>query len=291
MSEDVKSASPFPTAAADAEQAQAARSRRVLLFACLLAAGGMALLVLYLRRFEAEASGGERIRVLTLVTSAAPGTVLTDEMLGEREVPVSYVEPRAVRAAERRKVTGLKLGSELDPQDGLLWTDLSLDVEHRDLSSLVQPGHRAVTIETRQNAMIRPGDYVDVLANLGEVNGGRRAEASVVLLQRVVVLAVGDETDRQAFEAREQDKHRRSSGRRPTLTLSVRLEEAQLLALTAQQGALSVVVRDQNDPTVTGDPRRVTLSSLAEAAARANDRRAAQHLEHAPTRITGEVRR
>ncbi|MDD9966654.1 MAG: Flp pilus assembly protein CpaB, partial [Myxococcales bacterium] len=205
----------------------------------------------------------------------------------EREVPVSYVEPRAVRAAELSKVKGLRAGHDLDPQDSLLWTDLAIDVEQRDLSTLVQPGFRALTIEARRTAMIRPGDYVDVIANFSESAVGERAGASVVLLQRVVVLAVGEETDRQAFsaEGKGSGAFRRRSA---TLTLSVQLQEAQLLTLAARQGALSVVLRDYTDPSVFDDLPRVTVRNLVEQAARANDRRAARYANRVPTRITGQ---
>ena len=84
-------------------------------------------------------------------------------------VPRAYVEQRAVRSSEREKIIGVRAGNALKPQDTLLWSDLSLGNEERELSSLVQPGRRAVTVRASQagsdpagNGLVRPGDYVDV---------------------------------------------------------------------------------------------------------------------------------
>lgn len=266
-------------------------SRRLLLVAIVLAAGGMLLLWLYLRRYETETSGGERVRLLTVLSAVPRGTVLTEQMLGVREVPISYVESRAVKAAELNKVRGIRTSLDLDPQDTLQWSDLAVAVEDRDLSSLVQPGNRALTIDARQNGMIRPGDYVDVLATFTSRSGGDYAAATVVLLQRVLVLAVGDETQRQVFQAgREKSRTGSSSGH--NLTLSLELEEAQMVALADQNGDLSVILRGGSDPGVLDGLPDLTTNNLLEQAARANSRRATRTAtDRMPQRINSAGKR
>jgi pilus assembly protein CpaB len=281
-------------AAPAADSVAAARSRRMLAISVLLAVTGIGLLLLYLRRYETEVSGGQRVQLLAAITPIPRGTVLTQEMLGIREVPVSYVEQRAVKAAELSKVRGIRTAIDLDPQDSLLWTDLAVAVEDRDLSSLVQPGNRAFSIEARQgasgssgNELIRPGDYVDVLATFSERMGAGRAGATVVLLQRVLVLAVGSETQRQAFQG-VPDKPTALARRGASLTLSLKIEEAQMVALAAQQGELSVVLRGVSDPTVVEGIPDLTANNLVETAVQANRRRSAQVSDSAlPARITG----
>src|SRR5206468_8325946 len=122
--------------------------------------------------------------------------------------------------------------------------------EERDLSSLVQPGSRAVTVhanngdETKGNALIRPGDYVDVVATMPEVGKGPGGDgrSSIVLLQRVLVLAVGTATEAQAVTGHTQGAN--ATQRDLVLTLSLNLQEAQLLALATERGHLSVAVRN-----------------------------------------------
>ena len=282
---------PATAAAGFGDSAAALRSRKLLVISALLAAGGIGLLALYLHRFETEVSGGERVQLLAVIKPIPRGSVLTQDMLGVREVPVAYVESRAVKAAEVSKVKGIRTAIDLDPQDSLLWTDLAIAVEHRDLSSLVQPGNRAFTIETPRNAtgndLIRPGDYVDVIATFG--GGGSSAastRATRVLLQRVLVLAVGSETERQAFQATPEKGT--TARRSASLTLSLKLDEAQLVAAATEAGELSVVVRGGSDPTILEGVPDVTPSNLVEAAAQANRRRNTQNASGSmPVRMNG----
>src|SRR5262245_24684712 len=124
------------------------------------------LLVLYLQRLEVETSGGSPVRVLVATHPLVPGTLLTAEMLGVRSIPMAYLEPRAVRESEQSRVVGLKVETAVKPQSSVLWTDLAVTTEdRRQLSALVQPGMRAVSIRSlsdgRHSALIRPGDRVD----------------------------------------------------------------------------------------------------------------------------------
>jgi pilus assembly protein CpaB len=280
-----------PRAPETTEVAAASFSRRLLVIAIALATAGMLLLWLYLQRYEAETSGGERVRLLTLLRAVPRGTVLTEQMLGVREVPISYVEARAVKAAELNKVRGIRTAMDLDPQDTLQWSDLAVAVEDRDLSTLVQAGNRAVTIDARQNSLIRPGDYVDVLATFTSRTGADYAAATVVLLQRVLVLAVGNETQRQVFQAPGDNGRSGSSGGH-NLTLSVELDEAQMVALADQNGDLSVILRSGSDPGVVDGLPDLTTNNLLDQAARANTRRASRTSGDAmPQRIHGTGKR
>jgi pilus assembly protein CpaB len=258
---------------ADREASSGSSSRRLLLIAIVLASAGVLLLWLYLQRYETETSGGERVRLLTVLRAVPRGTVLTQQMLGAREVPIAYVEPRAVKAGELGKVRGIRTAMDLDPQDTLQWSDLAVAAPDRDLSSLVQPGNRALTIEARQNSLIRPGDYVDVLATFTSRTGADYAAATVVLLQRVLVLAVGEETQRHALAVASDDNRSRPSGGH-NLTLSLELEEAQMVALADQNGDLSVILRGGGDPGVLDGLPDLTTNNLLDQAARANSRRA-----------------
>ena len=224
-------------------------NRRALIIAIVFAALGALLLMLYVKRFEEEASGGERIRVLMAVKPLDNGAIIEEEALAVREIPIAYVEDRFVKAVEKSKVVGLKLGAKIEAQQTLLWTDLAIaSDERRDLSALVQSGSRAVTIRAdrgeKSYAMIRPGDYVDVIANIPAKDDLDKRNA-IVLIQRVLVLAVGLETAPQNLLDNAQQI------RDMVLTLSVNLPEAQLLSL-AQEGKseLMVALRNPEDQRI-----------------------------------------
>ncbi|HTV25980.1 MAG TPA: Flp pilus assembly protein CpaB [Polyangiaceae bacterium] len=236
--------------------------RRALQIALTCATLATLLLVLYLRRYERELSGGERVAVLALRKSLARGELLSDEALAVREIPMAYLEGRAVRATERSKVLGLPVAAPLEPAQGLLWSDLAIAGQTRDLSSLVQPGKRAVTVLARGNfdgrdhALVHPGDYVDVLVTLddGESRRGDR-RGSRVLLQRVLVLAVGEQT----VAGVDPNAH---SGSKP-LTLSLDIQQAQKLSLAIDRGVISVVLRNPEDALILENPPRVSAWMLS----------------------------
>jgi pilus assembly protein CpaB len=274
----------------EASGAGAALSRRLLMVAVALGIAGALLLMLYLRRFEEEVSGGSRVQLLTILEPLERGALLTDEMLGVSEVPLAYVEQRAVKAADRAKVVGLRTGNALDVQDTLMWTDLAISSEDRDLSSLVQPGKRAITVRASEagsdpagNGLLRPGDYVDVIVALRDPNGGEQSSA-VVLLQRILVLAVGSKTQAQGFGDKSAESG--SYGQERELTLSLKVEEAQLLSLARERGTLSVALRGPTDSKVIENLADMPTSSLYDKTARETvQRRRPSAAAHGPVAI------
>ncbi len=226
-------------------------NRRAFAIALVVGILGVFLLFLYQRRFEVEASGGERVRVLTVVKQVDRGKTLTEDNLATREIPIAYVEERSVKEAEKPKILNLRTGTTVKAGQTLMWTDLATANEDRkELSVLVQPGYRAVSIRTARDdssiALIRPGDYVDVIGVLGAGSSVSDAKAAVVLLQRVLVLATGVDTSVEASESRDK-----SAERENLLTLSLTLPEAQILALAAERGRLAVAVRNPEDNKTT----------------------------------------
>lgn len=259
----------FSTVALCSYTAPPVMNKRAILIALVVAALGAVLMLLYVRRFEQEASGGERVELLMAIKPIEQGAAITDEMIAVREVPLAYVEDRAIKAAERQKVVGLRVGHAVQPQQTLMWTDLAIATdERRDLSSLVQPGSRAVSVrasgDDKSYSLIRPGDYVDVIATM-PAPGNTEARASVVLLQKVLVLAVGLETAPEQYG----DKQRPGFGTREMiLTLSLHLQEAQLLSLAVEKGKLSVALRNPDDQRVIDGIPDMSSTALTDLKAR-----------------------
>lgn len=221
-------------------------NRRALGIAFLFALLGVFLLLLYQRRFETEASGGERIEVLVATKDIEPGTLITDEMIVTRKIPIAYTEDRAIKANEKNRLVGLKATTMVRTQQIILWTDIvSSGEERKDLSSLIRPGYVAMPIRLGNGdtsvALVKPGDYVDVFGILATANQDK--PIAVLLLQRALVLASGTDTS----PLREVDP---KGGGRPaenSVTLSVVARDAQILALASDKGRLAVVVRRADD--------------------------------------------
>lgn len=241
-------------------------NQRALVIALLVSMLGGALLYVYLRRFEREASGGEPVAVLVARTPIEVGQPISEDMLTPRMIPRAYLEDRAVLEAEKPKILGLRVGHTVQAQQTLLWTDLAIAMdERRNLSSLVQPGMRAVTIradfDDKSFALIRPGDRIDVIATLPQPDKPD-ARSAVVLLQNVLVLAVGTDFEADGAGAKND------SGGAMILSLSLNVQEAQLASLAQEKGKLSVALRNPDDVRVTEGMSDLDSSALVDTKVR-----------------------
>jgi pilus assembly protein CpaB len=204
----------------------------------------------YVRRLEVETSGGFPVAVACAIKPLDPGTVLTQDMLTLKTVPQAYVESRSVLKVDLSRIIGLKVDTPVKAQQALMWTDLAITSDdRRQLSLLVQPGMRAVGIrathDDRHFALIRPGDRVDVYANLPGATSDKD-RVSVVVVQNVIVLAVGLDTG--AREVTSPTATHPPPGRdEQVLTLSVNPQQLQLLGLAGERGKLTVGVRNPSD--------------------------------------------
>ena len=140
--------------------------------------------------------------------------------------------------------------------------------DRRDLSSLVEPGMRAVTVRAksggsdRANELIRPGDRVDVVVTTGGASE-REPKTSRVLMQNVLVLAVGLDTGSDSGEKRP------GQVRDSLLTLSLTIRDAQMESLAAEKGRISVALRHPDDVRVVDGLADVTsVAQLGAAPAR-----------------------
>jgi len=95
-------------------------NKKALLISLVVGVVGVLLLLLYLSRFEQEASGGERVRLLMAVKAMEPGETIGEDSVTVREVPLAYVEDRAVKAVEKVKVVGLRLGTRVEANQTLM---------------------------------------------------------------------------------------------------------------------------------------------------------------------------
>jgi pilus assembly protein CpaB len=213
--------------------------RKALLIAVIATAAGIALLRLYMHRFEQQAGGGPKQPVLVLLGDAAAGTALDRDALGIRELPQAYLESRHVPARQLNEVVGLRLALSVRAHDALLWTDLaSMRPAPRTLASLVPPGMRALSLPLRAGAfdnLLAPGDRVDVL--LAPERSAADLVASTVA-ENLLVLAIGDQLGRVG-----DGSHTRGGD----VTLSVSPEQSRTLAVAERRGSLRLVLRHPDD--------------------------------------------
>jgi pilus assembly protein CpaB len=256
-------------------------NRKALIIAAVFAVFGVVLMLIYQRKFETEKSGGERIALLSLKKTVERGAILSEDSLAERLVPFAYVEGRAIRASDKARIVGLKVAGKMQAQDTLMWSDIvTSGADRQDLSTTLAPGMRAKTIRVNKEdssiGLIRPGDLVDVIAVLGPANS--ESKTAVVLMQRVIVVAVGTQTSNDSLD-------RRDTTNDDTITVSVELKEAQILDLAADRGRLSVALRRRDDTEQSRGLPDVRSDSLLAPTARP----ATGHMSPLPVATSKEI--
>ena len=241
-------------------------NRPALIAALVMALLGGFLLFGYMRRFEDEASGGAPVKILVARKQIEPGTIVTEDLLATRLVPTAYVETRAIRETEKARIIGLRVSTPVQAQQAMLWTDLAIAADdRRDLSALVSPGMRAVGIRAMNDdksfALMRPGDRVDIIATMPVDNSPTAQRQSIVLLQNVLVLAVGLDTS--------VDPNKGNGDQRELLlNVSVNIPEAQLIQLAQEKGRLSVALRNPDDVKITEGLADLSSTLLTDAKGR-----------------------
>lgn len=222
------------------------------LLAALLGAGA---LHGYLSRYELEVAGGAPRSVVIVTRDLALGQVLSRASLDFRELPERYLEERHIEARDVERVLGTRAVTAVASGCALLWSDLDVSVEKRTLAGLVRQGMRAYALPTDDidfDGLLRPGDRVDVLLSRAEL--GTRT-----LLQSVLVLTVGP--DLGGDERAEESARARQRSR---VTLSVSIEQAQLLAQSEGRGTLRLALRNPQDLVLLDVPVASTGAALAE---------------------------
>ncbi len=231
---------------------------------------GLLLLVVYQRQFEKETSGGQKVRILFAVGDIAAGEALQAAKLGFREIPEAYLEDRHIRQSDMNRVIGVQSATAVRANQALLWTDLATTSSgRRELSLLVRPGMRAVTVRADATSsfsgLIRAGDRVDVFGTMSRTNAeGDRV--TLPLLQNVLVLAAGRDLGGEVQAAQPGTAQGNNGGQARTdvtmVTLSVTLEEAALLVFAQDRGRLSLVMRNPDDINVVERLSETSMSNL-----------------------------
>ncbi len=214
--------------------------------------GGFGVFWHYQRLFVANETGGAPVPVIAASVDIPLGQPVRAEWLTTKDLPHDYVDDRHLPASAMRDLIGLPLAQSVRRGEAILRTDLSeLSDARRTLSGTIPEGERATTIVVKPTSnfggLLRPGDRVDVLLTVGN-RISNESWRQVVLLENVLVLAVGQE-----FEVRREDQggsDQARTGRAANVTLQVTLEQGSTLAMARREGTLNLLLRNPNDSIV-----------------------------------------
>jgi len=213
--------------------------------------------------------------------------ISTDDVRVEK-IPLQEAEDLLRKGAFRDplQVAGRMTEVPIQP-DELIVPDMFAKRESGLLiTAALAEGKRAVSLSLSDpmgiEGILYPGCYVDVMASMKVSTGveGDTKPLSMTLMQGAYVLAVGDRT---VVSPEGNADERGSSGitgtSRPSVTLLVTPEEAELLKLAMAEGSVSLILRDPRDEEVTGPEPGTRLADLSPTLAAYEERARRRQME------------
>jgi pilus assembly protein CpaB len=213
-----------------------------------------------LKKREADAKKGwNLVPVVVATVDISEGTVVTTEMIQQRSIPEQFVTSSVVKPDSASYIVNQKVLVALQAGDPLLWSQFETTKAAERLSSKVQKKTRAITIEAKSTSAVggwvRPNDHVDLIGTFKDPQSGE--QVAVTLLQNVVVLATGKITGTTNINLVPESQREYNN-----VSLLVIPEEAEILVLSQELGALTMSLRNEEDIDVLEERGRATINTL-----------------------------
>lgn len=230
----------------------------LFLVVALVAAVGSAVLLTRYMDARTAAARVPTVKVVVAAVDVPPGSEIRAENLAVVDWPASS-RPEGT-FGDPALLVGKVIAAPIARNEPILSSRIAGSDAGRGLSALLPPGMRAVAVRVDDvvgvAGFIHPGDSVDVIATL-RPEGGQTHTSTKVILQKIKVLTVGQELDRQGKGA---DKAIQAT----VATLMVDAEQSERLALAAAQGKILLTLRGGGDVdivTTKGMTSAVLLAS------------------------------
>jgi Flp pilus assembly protein CpaB len=153
----------------------------------------------------------------------------------EKEVPEGTYPSKCLRSFD--DVRGQRLAKAKQEEETVFKEDI-LTKDQAGIYANLQQGQRAIAIrvnpEVLAGGFVLPGSRVDFISTYSGANGELQAET---IMQNVLILAVDQQTNRD-------DKQAMLAS---TVTVALKVEEGQRLALAARQTDIRLVLRSPDD--------------------------------------------
>jgi pilus assembly protein CpaB len=203
--------------------------------------------------------GWNLVPVVVAAVDISEGTVVTFDMISQRSVPEQFVTSSVVKPDSASYVVNQKVLVPVQAGDPLLWSQFETTKAAERLSTKVQKKARAITIDasktTAVGGWVRPNDHVDIIGTFKDPQTNENV--AVTLLQNVIVLATGKITGTTNVNLIPENQRDYSN-----LSLLVIPEEAEILVLAQELGALTLSLRNEDDVDVIEERGRATINTL-----------------------------
>jgi len=248
--------------------------KKLLIAAVLVGLFAAALLYLYANQLKQEHNEliANQVEVVKAARNIPAGTPLTKDRITTENVPQKFLPPNPLLESDLNIYLGTPLAVNVEEGAMILTSDFSVAEVSRNLSSKIPPEERALSVPvdsiTGVSGLLRPGDRVDILGtfpvgNKDELVADASGKESVgyvtmTLLQNVTLLAVGHEISDVPSGDQQRNQNAYS-----TVTMSVTIDEAELLTIAQTRGKLMLLLRNREDVEVASINKK-TLREVLE---------------------------
>lgn len=233
------------------------KNKRALLVMIVAILFGITAVVLASRWLLSQPAGNAG-RIAVAVADINLGQRLTADMVKLVEWPAESVPKGAF--TDPQKLAGRVLKSAVLMGEPVSEAKLAPTGTLGGLSAVIAEGKRAITVRVNDVIGVAgfalPGNYVDIIVSTQKdpppnASGAREENISKIVLERILVLAVAQEVNRDETKPKVVN----------AVTLEVTPEQAEALDLARSVGTLSLVLRNQIDPASakTGGATKLTL--------------------------------
>lgn len=217
------------------------RALMMMVVAVILA---FAAVVVAVRWINAQAAGATN-KVAVAMIDIGLGARLSPEMIRMVDWPSSAVPPGAI--TDPKMVETRVTRTSIQHGEPVMEGKLAPPGTQGGLSAVVADGKRAMTVRVNDVVGVAgfalPGNFVDILVNtqdeVAKKNTSRDASISKIVLERIMVLAVAQESSRDETKPKVVN----------AVTLELTPDQAERLDLARSVGTLSLVLRNQIDPS------------------------------------------
>ena len=196
--------------------------------------------------------------VLVAKQDIPKGSLIESAPLDTSIVPNKFVQPQAVTSLSR--VSGMITVANISKGEQITLSKLvnAKQSGGGDLAGITPAGKRAISVAVDSIAsvagMVKPGDYVDVIATIQipvqSAEGQQSSQVAVIpLFQNVLVLAIGQNTGAPVARSRGGEEVVSTGG--PNLvTLALSPQEASFVAFVQEQGKIRFTLRSPADAKI-----------------------------------------
>jgi len=228
--------------------------RKLILISFVLALIAAVTVFLYFQSFKSSKGIGKTITVLVAAETIPSSTLIDKKMIKEIQVPDNSIFSDYIR--DSSKIIGKYAKETITKNDGFN-TDKLLDKDGNELSLKIDSNHRAISISVTGDSgvsdLLKPGDYVDIIAYFAEKKEGTkviRPDIAEIILQKIKLLAVNKQLNRED-KVSDNKSAQEKILTNFLVTLSIPTSDLERLVLAESIGSIKLALRPLKDDSTT----------------------------------------